>query len=187
VPDHALMMHIPERSHPWYALRVKHRHEKSVARSLEAKGFESFLPLYHGRRRVFAGRTPAHLPLLPGYVFCRLNISNRLPVLTVPGVFHIVQSGKLFPAVDDCEILALQTVVASSLYAQPWPFLRTGQTVYLDEGPLRGLTGILTKVDDKLKVIVSVTLLQRSVAVEVSRDWVHPISSSAGELTRRVS
>ena len=180
-------MHNPEHTPPWYALRVKHRHEKSVARSLDAKGYESFLPLYHGRRRVFAGRTDAHLPLLPGYVFCRLNISNRLPVLTIPGVFHIVQSGKSFPAVDESEILVLQTVVASSLYALPWPFLRTGQTVYLEEGPLRGLTGILTEVDNKLKVVVSVTLLQRSIAVEVSRGWVHPISPSAGELTRRVS
>jgi transcription antitermination factor NusG len=162
---------------PWYVLRVKHRHEKGVAQSLEAKGYEGFLPLYQARKRVFASRTDAHLPLLPGYVFCRLNLANRLPVLIIPGVFHIVQAGKLFPAVEESEIQALQSIVSSGLYTLPWPFLRVGQKVFLEEGPLRGLTGILTVVNEKPKVVVSVTLLQRSVAVEVDRRWVRPISS----------
>ena len=178
-------MHNPDSSLPWYALRVKHRHEKGVARSLEAKGYEGFLPLYRARRRVFASRTDAQLPLLPGYVFCRLNLANRLPVLIIPGVFHIVQAGKLFPAVEESEILALQKIVSSDLYAQPWPFLRAGQSVYLEEGPLRGLTGILTAVNDKPKVVVSVTMLQRSVAVEIDRGWVRPISTPVEERTRR--
>jgi transcription antitermination factor NusG len=170
---------------PWYALRVKHRHEKGVARSLDAKGYERFLPLYQTRRRVFGGRTDADMPLLPGYVFCRLNISDRLPVLILPGVFNIVQAGKLFPAVDESEILILQEIVSSGLYTLPWPFLQAGQMVYLEEGPLRGLTGILISVKDKPKVVVSVTMLQRSVAVEIERSWVQPISTPATNRTRR--
>src|SRR4051812_37182153 len=132
-------MHNPDGTPPWYVLRVKHKHEKSVARSLEAKGYEGFLPLYRTRRRVLANRTDADVPLLPGYVFCRLNITNRLPVLMIPGIFHILHSGKLFPAVEESEISALQSIAASGLYALPWPFLKAGQTVYLEEGPLRGL------------------------------------------------
>ena len=178
-------MHNFHRSLPWYVLRVKNRHEKGVAQSLEAKGYDRFLPLYQTRRRVFGKRSDAQLPLLPGYVFCRLNITDRLPVLVIPGVFHILQAGKLFPAVDESEILALQEVVSSGLYAMPWPFLKAGQLVQLEEGPLRGLTGLLISVDDKPKVVVSVTLLQRSVAVEIDRRWVQPISSPAGVRTRR--
>jgi transcription antitermination factor NusG len=164
-------------TYPWYALRVKHKHEKAVARSLESKGYEQFLPLYQARRRTFARRTDVQVPLMPGYVFCRLNITNRLPVLIIPGIFHIVQLGKFFTAVDEGEIRALQTAVSSGLYIQPWPFLKAGQTVYLEEGPLRGLTGLLTAVSDTQKVVMSVTMLQRSVAVEIDRRWLAPISS----------
>jgi len=164
-------------TYPWYALRVKHKHEKAVARSLEAKGYEHFLPLYQARRRTFARRMDVQVPLMPGYVFCRLNITNRLPVLIIPGIFHIVQSGKLFPAVDEAEIGALQAVVSSGLYVQPWPFLKAGQAVSLEEGPLRGLTGLLTAVSDTPKVVMSVTLLQRSVAVKIDRRWLAPLSS----------
>ena len=176
-------MHNTHPGLPWYVLRVKHRHEKGVANSLEAKGYERFLPLYQTRRRVFGKRSDAQLPLLPGYVFCRLNISDRLPVLVIPGVFHILQAGKLFPAVDENEIMSLQEIVSSGLSALPWPFLKAGQWVYLDEGPLRGLTGILVAVEDKPKVIVSVTLLQRSVAVEIDRRWVQLISSPVRQRT----
>jgi transcription antitermination factor NusG len=178
VSENISTRHNPDRILPWHVLRVKHRHEKGVARSLDSKGYERFLPLYQARRRVFGGRTDADLPLLPGYVFCRLNIADRLPVLIIPGVFHLVQAGKIFPAVDESEILALQEIVSSGLYALPWPFLQAGQRVYLEEGPLRGLTGILISVEDKPKIVVSVTMLQRSVAVEIERSWVQPISAS---------
>jgi transcription termination/antitermination protein NusG len=162
---------------PWYAVRVKHKHEKTVARSLEAKGYEQFLPLYQARRRAFARRTDVQVPLVPGYVFCRFNITDRLPVLIIPGVFHIVQLGNVFPAVDEGEIRALQTVVASGVHARPWPFLRAGQNVRLEEGPLLGLTGQLVNVNDDVNVVVSVTLLQRSVAVKIDRRWIDPVTS----------
>src|SRR5437016_3800389 len=106
---------------PWYALRVKHRHEKSVARSLEAKGYEGFLPLYSARRRVISKRYDVDLPLFPAYVFCRFNIFDRLPVLVIPGVFQVVQAGKLFPAVDESEIVAIRSIVSAGLSRIPWP------------------------------------------------------------------
>lgn len=149
-----------------------------MAVSLEAKGYTCFLPLYRTSRRVLGKRREAQIPLLPGYVFCRINTANRLPVLMVPGVFHIVHAGKIFFPVDEGEIRALQTIVASNLYAQPWPFLKAGQQVRLDEGPLRGLVGYLTHVNDEPKVVVSVTLLQRSIAVEIERTWLVPITAA---------
>jgi transcription antitermination factor NusG len=159
----------------WFALRVKHRHEKAVAQSLDGKGYQRFLPLYWARQRRFTERRDVEIPLFAGYVFCRMKITNRLPILMIPGVFHIVRMGKFFSVVDDGEIQALQKVVASNLYAQPWPFLKQGQLVAIEEGPLNGLCGILTEVQEKKKLVVSVTLLQRSVAVEVDRRWIRLI------------
>src|SRR4051812_26012077 len=129
------MSEAPLSAFPWYALRVKNRHEKAVAASLESKGLVSFLPLYRARRRVFTRKRDVQMPLFPGYVFCRINVTNRLPVLMIPGVFDIVHAGKIFFPVEESEIDALQTIVKSALYAQPWPFLKVGHRVRLADGP----------------------------------------------------
>ncbi len=75
--------------------------------------------------------------------------------------------------VSDAEIATIQTMVVSRLMITPWPYLRSGQHVQIKRGPLAGIDGIVAKSEDgKPRVVVSVTLLQRSVAAEVERDWI---------------
>lgn len=151
-----------------------------MSASVVAKGYEALLPLYRSRRRWSDRIKELDLPLFDGYVFCRLNPEHRLPVLTIPGVLHFVGTGKAPIAVPDAEIAALQAVMRSGAAAEPWPHLRVGQRIRIDRGPLRNLEGILVEVKGRSRLVVSVSLLQRSVAVEVDRDWVDPIL--AGEL-----
>lgn len=151
----------------WFALYVKPRHEKNVSSILRGKGYEEFVPLY-------ARRSPARiteLPLFPGYVFCRFNAQRRLPILTVPGVFYIVGFGGAAVPVENGEIAALQRVVQSGLPRQPWPELPTGKKVSVAAGPLEGLEGIVMNHKNGSRLLISVDLLQRSVAVEVDRAW----------------
>ena len=112
----------------------------------------------------------------PGYVFCRFNPEKRLPVLTTPGVVSVVGIGKIPAPVEDHEISALQSVVTSGCRTQAWPFLRVGQTVRIEAGPLAGLEGLLVAVKNCTRLVVSVTLLQRAVAVEIDHLWAYPIS-----------
>jgi transcription antitermination factor NusG len=168
---------------PWFALRVKPRFEKLVATVARNKGFEEFLPLYHSRRRWSDRYTTVELPLFPGYVFCRLNPEHRLPLLTIPGALHFVGIGKIPAPVDEGEIAAIQAALRSGLFAEPWPFLDVGQRVRIEEGPLADLEGILIRVRKQHRLVISVTLLNRSVAVEVERDWVRPL----GPARRRVT
>ena len=156
----------------WFALRVKSRSEKLVATMVYHKGFEQFLPLYQCRRRWSDRFKAAELPLFPGYVFCRLNPKDRLPLLTIPGVLHFVGIGKIPLPIDEAEIGSIQAAIGSGMRAEPWPFLNAGERVRIEEGPLAGLEGILVRERGQHRVIVSVTLLRRSVAVEVDRDWV---------------
>ena len=116
-------------------------------------------------------------PLFPGYVFCRFNVQERLPILVTSGVLFIVGVGKVPCPIDNSEIVALQSIVRSGLPAQPWPFLKAGQRVRIEQGSLEGIEGILLSAKSPYRLVVSVSLLQRSVAVEVDRDWVTPISS----------
>jgi transcription antitermination factor NusG len=101
-----------------------------------------------------------------------MNPLNRLPVLMTPGVIQIVGVGKTPIPVEEEEIAAIQRVGKSGLSTMPWPYLEVGHVVRIEEGPLHGLTGIVLKIKSGLKLVLSVSLLQRSVAVEIDRRWV---------------
>jgi len=162
----------------WLALRVKSRSEKVVSTIARNKGFEEFLPVYECRQRWSDRLKSVEFPLFPGYVFCRLDPRHRLPLLTIPGVLQFVGIGKTPVPIDDEEIIAIQSAVKSGLSSEPWPFLEAGQRVRLEDGPLAGLEGFLVEVRKQYRVVVSVTLLKRSVAVEIDREWVAPLDPS---------
>jgi transcription antitermination factor NusG len=163
----------------WFALQVRSQHEKIVASTLQDKGYEEFLPLYQTRHKWSDRLKQLEAPLFPGYVFCRFDVQKRLPILVTPGVLCIVGFGKIPCPIDDSELVALQSVVKSGLPAEPCPFLKIGQRVRIEQGSLEGVEGILLAPKSSYRLVVSVTLLQRSVAVEIDRDWVTPISSHA--------
>ena len=116
------------------------------------------------------------LPLFDGYVFCRLNLLYRMPVLTIPGVIQFVGIGKTPVPIEEEEIAALQSVMKAGVPTMPWPFLKVGQKVRVEYGPLRDVEGILQQAKGSHRLILSVSLLQRSVAVEVDRECVVPVS-----------
>ena len=126
---------------PWYGIRVRSNFESTTAMVLEGKGFHPFLPLRQVRRRRCDRYKTISIPLFPGYVFCRLDVQRRLPVLTSPGVVSIIGRGKTPEPIPNGEIDAIQTVLNSGLAAEPWPLVRQGQRVRLQEGPLAGLEG----------------------------------------------
>ena len=165
---------------PWYALRVQSRFGSLASATLRGKGYEEFFPLYRSRRRWSDRVKELELPLFPGYSFCRFDVSHRLPILTTPGVIGIVGIGKIPAPVDLDEIEAVRLILRSGLAAQPWPLLRVGSKVYIERGPLVGLEGIVTNTDKVYRLIVSVSLLQRSVAVEIDREWARPIADGMG-------
>jgi transcription antitermination factor NusG len=160
---------------PWFAVQVRTRHEIGIADYLGAKGYEQFLPLYK-RRKVWSDRIKeVQAPLFPGYLFCRFDPHARLPILKTPGVVQVVGNGRSPIPVRDSEIAALQTLVASGLPNKPWPFLHTGDRVEIQAGPLRGLEGLLVAFKGSTHLVLSVTLLQRSVAVEIDSAFVTPV------------
>ena len=165
-------------SKPWFALRVKPNFEKRVAMALRGKGFEELLPLYRSKRKWSDRVKVMDLPLFPGYLFCRLDLAARLPLVTTPGFLYIVGVGKNPQPVDEAEILAIQSVMRSGVPVTPWPSLVVGQKVQLQHGPLRGLVGVLTKIANQQRLYVSVTLLKRSISVEVAPEWIRPIADT---------
>jgi transcription antitermination factor NusG len=165
-------------TYPWFALQVRMRHETIVTDHLTGKGYEWFLPLYKCRKRWSDRVKETELPLFPGYLFCRFNPQNRLPILKTPGVTQIVGYNHTPVAVDENEIEAIRALVASGVPNFPCAYMEVGSRVRIESGALRGIEGILTELKGKRRLVLSVTLLQRSVAVEIDSDAVNVIHSS---------
>jgi transcription antitermination factor NusG len=165
----------------WYALHVRTRFEKVVARNLQGKGYEEFLPLYRRTSNWSDRKKVIELPLFPGYVFCRFDARQRLPILTIPGVNSIVGIGKTLMPVEEREINDIRAVLSSDSQCEPWPFLQVGQRVHVEHGPLAGTQGIVTMVKNTCRLVISVNLLQRSVAVEIDRGSLKPVSEPVVE------
>jgi transcriptional antiterminator NusG len=169
----------------WFALHVRTRYEERVASSLEGKGYELFLPRQVCRKRWSDRIKMVETALFPGYVFCKFDPQNRLPILTTPGVIQIAGYNRAPAPVDESEIAAIQALVSSGLPNQPWPFLEVGDRVHIEAGPLRGHQGILVEFRGSHRLVLSVTLLHRAVAVEIDSASVESIRpSSMGRIER---
>jgi transcription antitermination factor NusG len=143
------------------------RQERFVAEALQGKGIEVFLPTGKIRRQWSDRTKEVSAALFPGYLFSRINLENRLPVMMTPGVFQIVGNGQRPISVDAKDLKAIQRVIHSGLPNEPHPYLEVGNRVEIGSGPLTGLHGIVSGFRSRQRLIVSVSLLQRSVAVEL--------------------
>ncbi len=169
---------------PWFALRVKPRHEKSVSLALATRGRLTYLPCHTAPRRWSDRTKQVRLPLFPCYLFCRMWKEDRLAVLEVPSVRSIVGFGGRPCAVEEAQIRDVRRVEESGLPAMPWPTTQLGERVQLTAGPLSGLRGVIEQFKGVDRLIVSVELLQRSVAVEIDRRWAIPADSGVPTFSR---
>jgi len=151
----------------WYAAYTCANREKRVAAELGAREVEHFLPLYGSMRRWKDRRVHLELPLFPGYLFVRLALCHRLRVVQIPGVVCLVGIAGLPTALPDTEMEILRTGLSKGMIAAPHPFLTVGRRVRITGGSFAGLEGILKRNRNSLRVVVSLDLIQRSVAVDV--------------------
>jgi len=159
----------------WFAVQVRTRWESSAALLLSGKGYQTLLPTYSAQKRWNGRLRQVNAPLFPGYVFCQFDTQKRLPILVTPGVIAVVSQGKVPLPVDDAEIAAIRTLVSSGAPVEPWPFLEIGQKVRIESDALQGLEGILVQFKGNHRVVLSVSLLRRSVALEIDRASVSPL------------
>ncbi len=147
--------------HPHYVIRTKPRADRQVRERLQAQGFD-----------------PLSLKFLPGFIFLRFHPSQRLQIGSLPGVHSIVGFAAQPSAVNEEELEALVRAAESRLPVGPAPFPAEGTACRLSFGPLEGVSGVVMGERDRPMVVLSLTLLQRSIAVEVEQDW---IGSSLGK------
>jgi transcription antitermination factor NusG len=172
----------------WYAVHTRHQHERLVARTLANKGFEVFLPLYTEVRQWRDRVKKVEVPLFTCYVFLRGDLDRRLPILTTPGVHGLLSVAGKLAEIPEVEIEAVRSVVENKINVEPHPFLKCGDLVRVKSGALRGVEGFLVRKKGQARLILSVTLLERSVAAEVDVGTVELIATPQARVdTRSVS
>jgi transcription antitermination factor NusG len=174
----------PKLENQWFAVRVKSRCEKLVTATLTAKRIEVF-PALARQRRVWADRArTVELPLFPGYVFAQFDFAAKRCVEDVPGVAAIVSFGRQCCPVPPQEIVAIQTFISSGLHLHVSPGLQVGVPVRVIHGPLRGAEGTLAQICGEYRLVVSLSILHRTVAVEIDQAFVEVRSLPANRFGR---
>ncbi|MEP7355454.1 MAG: transcription termination/antitermination NusG family protein [Acidobacteriota bacterium] len=163
----------------WYALVVKHQHERKLEFQLHARGWETLVPTFRSQRRWSDRIKEIELPLFAGYVFCRFSSGERMNVEDTPGVMRIVGFGGIVAPLEDRDVAEIQAMVASKANLSPWPFLKAGDRVLVEKGPLKGIEGTLLRDGNGTRLIVGVELLQRSIAAEIDPSMVVPLRRAA--------
>lgn len=162
----------------WYAGYTASRHEKRVAEHFAQRGVEHFLPLYETIHRWNNGRHRVQLPVFPGYIFVHIALRERRRVIEVPGFVRLVGFNSLPCPLPEADISRMKEALSKGVVAEPYPYLTVGTRVEARNGPLQGMTGILVRRQNKCRVVISVDLIMRSMAVEVEAADVVPVRSS---------
>jgi transcription antitermination factor NusG len=158
----------------WYATHVRSRHEKQVMSQLQERNVDCFLPVYRSVRRWKDRRKELDLVLFPGYVFVHMDLKDRLRVLQLPSVVRFISFNGHPAPLPDGEIETLSNGLASGVRAEPHPYLKVGHRVRVRSGPMTGAQGILVRRKDKFRIVLSIDLIMRAVAVEVDEADVEP-------------
>ena len=157
----------PAASTQWSALHTRYQHERTVETLLVAKGFETFLPTYERVRRWKDRNKRIAEALFPGYLFVANVHDRRLKVLGTPGVCDLVSVAGIPATIPNHEIEAIRRSVADPSKVAPHPFLKGGDLLRVEWGPLAGVEGILVRAKDAFRLVVSIEILGRAAAVEI--------------------
>jgi transcription antitermination factor NusG len=158
----------------WYAVRTKPQHEHAVNRILDAKGYERLLPTYRTRVRWADRMKELERPLFPGYLFCRFDAAHRVPILNAAGVIDIVRLGGHPAPIEEQELAGLKAAMNSGYTCLPWPHAEIGKEIRIGFGPLAGVRGVLVEVKRRPRLVLSVSVVNRAILVEVDEDVLEP-------------
>ncbi|MFZ0817757.1 MAG: UpxY family transcription antiterminator [Candidatus Sulfotelmatobacter sp.] len=158
----------------WYALYTYARHEKQVVRQIEQRHISCFLPVYRSVRRWKDRRKELELALFPGYVFVHIALKDRLRVLQVASAVRFVSFNGHPVPLPESDMEALMNGLSRGVRAEPHPYLTVGRRVRVRSGPMAGAEGILVRRKDKFRVVLSLDLIMRAVAVEVDEADIEP-------------
>lgn len=158
----------------WYAVQTLPLHEKAVVEHLQNENIDCLVPLTVRIHKWSDRNRSVSLPVFPGYAFVRLNNYRyeRVRVLRRPSVVRFVGNSQGAIPLEDYEIEHIRQLMENRVHCEPHPYLHAGQKVRIRNGALRGVEGTLLSETGKDSLVLSVSLIQRSLSIRIegSRD-----------------
>ncbi len=164
----------PKLDVPWFAAYTLPRHERRVVAQLTERDVTSFLPTYRSTRRWKDRRKVLEVPLFPSYLFVQINPERRLDLLRLPGVVGLVCFQGKPAQVASYEIENLRQSLSGEKHVHPHPYLKAGRKVRIRSGSMAGIEGILVRKRDCARVVISISLLQRSISLDIDESDIEP-------------
>jgi transcription antitermination factor NusG len=163
----------------WFAVSTRSRQEKIAATMLGHISITSFLPILKQERQWSDRKQMVDLPLFPGYVFVRIASTNELQlrVVKVPGIVDFVRNRTGPVPIGEKEIEAVRAMITHGVECSPFPFLKAGDRVRVVRGALAGMEGKLIRSGTQSKLVISIEMIQRSVAASVTEADIEPVAT----------
>lgn len=154
----------------WYALKTRYRHEKKVNERLQRKGVTSYLPLYSTNDNWNNRKKKVTEPLFSCYVFVKIPLKERLPVLQTEGAIRLVSFNNVPAPIPENQIDAIRQILQENMSFQKENYLALGKRVEVIHGPLKGIKGIVQKIKDQSRLVISIDFFQQSFSVNIDAE-----------------
>jgi len=153
----------------WIAIYTKPRHEKRVAKELVSKGYHTYLPLIKERRKWSDRKKWVEFPLFKSYLFVQTRLNETITILKTPGIVKIVKFGDKIAIIDKKSIESIKILLEGGYKPKSTDYLLKGDSVTIKEGPLKGLSGEITQLQNKNYFIIRIDSIQSSISVKIDK------------------
>ena len=168
-------MNSDQDSKKWMAVYTRSRHEKTVEKELQKKGFEVYLPMLKERRKWSDRKKWIEFPLFRSYVFVRTKLRNVLFVVQTSGIVKVIKFGGEISIVQNQSIEAIRLMIEGGYKPEPLDYFLKGDPVEVSDGPLKGMVGEVLRLDKDDRLVVRVDAIHHSISIQINRGFLKPI------------
>ena len=159
----------------WYALKTRYRHEKKVAGRLQQKGITIYLPLYTTYHTWCDRKKRVTEPLFSCYLFVKIPLKDRLPVLQTDGVINLVSFNNIPAPIPESQIDSIRCVLSKLTLVHKTDYYGVGEHVEVIQGPLKGIIGVLQKIKNQSRLVISIDVICQAISIDIDINSIKPI------------
>lgn len=158
----------------WYVLYTRSRHEKKVYEELQFLDITAYLPLHKVVRQWSDRKKRVIVPLIPNYVFVKVQPNERWKPLTITGTIDYVKFNGSPAIIPEKDIELIGHMSQENVHVSDKVF-NNNDRVIVTAGPFKDLEGIVIQQNGKTKLAILLESIKTTFVVEVSTSYLEPV------------